>query len=905
MTLLDLPISQDRSPRMAQTSEGPANRAGAHPHQLPSFGTVSDGLAKLQQKQSSPHISNGLPSTVLRCPTPREGDGVPQSTRDWLGHGPVSPGQASFEGTRQDSGPLSSLDSLATSPPAASKKNGIQPMTIPASITSHPLFAHHASPSAGNSDAEGSDANTASDFFHPGLPRVNTSDSYFSEPVYGTSPSSPQNIAVGSQTAGASLILPGAAVTPPPASDADGEVDEDQPLSPASAFLSSFGGVSRSTSLKVPGPHDARRGITVAGSSIGDHHPVLASFNRASSLSPVNMQSLGSMLGSSYTPSDASVTSSSAGEDSAGAQILGYTLGKVVGRGGFSTVRLATKEGSAERFVCRIIKRDDLSDTSGSLENFEKELSLWQSLPRHPRILPLLEMHRTDYATYIISPYMPGGSLLDVLKRDRGSEVTARKYFPGVVAAVQALHQGYPGFEEGHLLHGDLKLDNFLLGADGTVVVCDFGLTQRLKSGESPVERVKRGESKEASPVDRNRTPREPSASRSRSRPRGPSPFPTADQLPTFSFLQHPRPHIPSHLAPHHHDPSPHRTPHHGHYRHVTTGHITPAKTFPSASLPYAPPELLSPAPSGPSLAQDIWALGIILHALLTSRLPFTDAFDPRLTLKIIRGDYAMPDVGAEWQECLRGCLEHDKRKRWDIKRLSESDAVTGWQRVRTRSRSRSRVREPQPSTGAYGEYRNSLYVEDRGRRSRSRSNASRTQGGAEPSPSREPWTNMPVTAPGARPSRSRSSGRDERTVRQDHAAQVDAPPTPEHRGRHRARGGEPHGPPHAPSAAYSTSHDRGASILFEEEVGVSARQANPITELSMRFERSVSAGKTAQVRDDGSVPPPRTGRSRSRQPVELQMESLGSPPGQSEVGESRNRTRSRSRGRTARPKPL
>ncbi|KAH8085780.1 kinase-like domain-containing protein, partial [Filobasidium floriforme] len=248
------------------------------------------------------------------------------------------------------------------------------------------------------------------------------------------------------------------------------------------------------------------------------------------------------------------VSTTSSAPDGKGAKILGYTLGKIIGRGGFSTVRQATHDETGELFSCKIVKRDDLSDTSGSLENFELELELWKSLPRHPRILPLLETYRDPdgYATYLISPYMAGGSLLDVVRRDGGSEETARKWFPGVVAAVQALHEGYEGFEEGGMLHGDLKLDNFLVGHDGSICVCDFGLAQKL-------------------------------------------------------------------------------------------GRADGDKAFPSASLPYAPPEILSAPPSGPSLAQDIWALGIILHALLTSRLPFVDTFDPRLQMKILRGDWVVP----------------------------------------------------------------------------------------------------------------------------------------------------------------------------------------------------------------------------------------------------------------------
>ncbi|CAK9784558.1 kinase-like protein [Cutaneotrichosporon oleaginosum] len=369
----------------------------------------------------------------------------------------------------------------------------------------------------------------------------------------------------------------------------------------------------------------------------------------------------GSTVSSTFSPATAflqafSSRSSAPSEiapDAQGARVLDYILGKVLGRGGFSTVRAATHVKTGEEFACKIVTRDDLSDESGSAARFEDEIRIWQTLPRHPAILPLLDIMRTEYATFMIMPRLEG-SLLDVLRIEGGSESTARKWFPGCVTAVAALHEGFEGFE-GQMMHGDLKLDNFLVDAHGGVCVGDFGMACKVeicppKRGPSPASRPS---NLPAHLQARGRLSSAPDSPRNPSR----SPARRRDTLATTDMNQ--------------------------------PGH----QPCPSASLPYACPELLHPSPAGPSLAQDIWALGIILYALLTGRLPFNDSFDPRLQMKILRGQWEEPYVGHEWIEALHGTLHRDPLKRWDIRRVRESDAVTGWREVRTKSRSRSRAR--------------------------------------------------------------------------------------------------------------------------------------------------------------------------------------------------------------------
>ncbi|CAG8526214.1 18543_t:CDS:2 [Racocetra fulgida] len=148
-----------------------------------------------------------------------------------------------------------------------------------------------------------------------------------------------------------------------------------------------------------------------------------------------------------------------------GQQIGDYIIGKVIGRGGFSTVKEAIKmdnDGNMETIAVKIVRKNQESDCNDRIQALlDREIHIWREL-FHPNIVPMIMCKEDDHATYVFSEYCSGG--LD--------EDEARTIFLEIAEGLRYLHNDMK------LVHKDIKLDNILLDKEGTWKICDFGLTE-------------------------------------------------------------------------------------------------------------------------------------------------------------------------------------------------------------------------------------------------------------------------------------------------------------------------------------------------------------------------------------------------------------------------------------------
>lgn len=158
-----------------------------------------------------------------------------------------------------------------------------------------------------------------------------------------------------------------------------------------------------------------------------------------------------------------------------------YKLGKILGKGQTSIVRIGVNKKTKEKVALKILYKKQMSNAEKLKRTVETEINALQKL-RHPNVLCL---HSVDWnakyphkdgtsedAVVIALELSPNGELFDYLMHTGSfSEVVSRTYF----------HQLIGGLEECHskgVVHRDLKPDNLLLNSAFVLKIADFGYSR-------------------------------------------------------------------------------------------------------------------------------------------------------------------------------------------------------------------------------------------------------------------------------------------------------------------------------------------------------------------------------------------------------------------------------------------
>jgi formylglycine-generating enzyme required for sulfatase activity len=97
-----------------------------------------------------------------------------------------------------------------------------------------------------------------------------------------------------------------------------------------------------------------------------------------------------------------------------------------------------------------------------------------------------------------------------------------------------------------------------------------------------------------------------------------------------------------------------------------TSTYTSPSQQI--GTVAYMPPEAYS---GKISLAWDVWALGVIIHQLLSGQHPFPTQFAPELMRMVLMEEPKIdPNLPVSLREIVAGCLVKDTQQRWNAGRL-------------------------------------------------------------------------------------------------------------------------------------------------------------------------------------------------------------------------------------------
>jgi serine/threonine protein kinase len=180
--------------------------------------------------------------------------------------------------------------------------------------------------------------------------------------------------------------------------------------------------------------------------------------------------------------------------DLEGAILSEYLLLKCISKGGTADVYRARQQSGGNYEVAVKVFRPGYAQRKSFRDYFMAEADKIGQLD-HPNILPFLEFGEGEGLLYTVTPFVPAGTLTDLLERVGGklSAMQALPIMQQLCTAIQYAH-------DHDLIHGNIKPTNIFIPADGRVLLSDFGIARGFDDSQQSLTRVGWGSAEYAAP---------------------------------------------------------------------------------------------------------------------------------------------------------------------------------------------------------------------------------------------------------------------------------------------------------------------------------------------------------------------------------------------------------------------
>ena len=160
-----------------------------------------------------------------------------------------------------------------------------------------------------------------------------------------------------------------------------------------------------------------------------------------------------------------------------------FSIERVIGRGGMGVVYLALDTELGERVAIKTLLPEHLTADETAMERFRNEIRLARRIA-HRNIVRTHDFGKTEDMYYVTMEFVEGTTLRSVIDRRGTLGATA------TLAIAKQLAEALKCAHDEGISHRDIKPQNLLLDATGTLKVMDFGVARLIQRTSNNLTQV-------------------------------------------------------------------------------------------------------------------------------------------------------------------------------------------------------------------------------------------------------------------------------------------------------------------------------------------------------------------------------------------------------------------------------